>query len=478
MGDTTIGIVDSIDAADRDEWDSIVPADDILNTHGYQRAIEKSGVNDFRYRYLLFRRQGKLIAHVSVGIFTFGVDVMLQDPLKSILARIKKVFPGFLRITLIECGHPTALGTTIVVKDEEDMPEILALLDAEMSKLARRENTSLCAVRDISAENQSRFLPLLRSGYRATPNMANTFLRLPQASFEDYLEDLVAKRRHEIRQRMKVFQEQGCTVEKITDFSRYAGDLLALWEQTFEHAKEYQREVLTREYFSGLSDSMGERSFILLCRKGERPIGFTLLLDSGDSLISTYCGLDYELNRSTFTYFVLFYRSIEEAIRMGKEWLELGITNYNPKVEVGAIPEPLSIYVKSLKPVAHLFFAPLLRLMASPPFFARRRIFNARYYERYRVTEEVVVRAGGVRCTMGDASEQGLSLVSERALAKKAYSVELVSPPEFALRFPARVRSVQSLDGGRWRMGLAITAMPEEHRPRWEDFLRRYAERA
>jgi predicted N-acyltransferase len=478
MSDIATSVVDSIDAVDRDSWNSIVPPHDILNTHAYQRSIEKSGVNDFRYRYLLFHRKGRLIAHVSVGIFTFGLDVMLQDPLKSILARIKRRFPSFMRITLIECGHPTALGTTVVVQEEKDMPAILALLDAEMGKLARREKTSLCAVRDISAKDQRAFQPLLNAGYRVTPNMANTFLRLPQASFQNYLEDLVAKRRHEIRQRIKVFQEQGCTIEKITDFSRYAGELLALWEQTFQHAKEYQREVLTREYFVNLSDSLGGRSFILLCRKGERPIGFTLLLDSGDSLISTYCGLDYEMNRSTFTYFVLFYRSIEEAIGMGKEWLELGITNYTPKVEVGAIPEPLSIYVKSLKPMADLFFAPLLRLMASQPSFRRRRIFNSRYYERYLITEEVLVRAGGMRFTMCDASERGLCLLGDRALAKKTYTFRIVTPAEFALRFRARVKSVEALEGARFRMGLAITRMPEEYEPRWQNFLQRFTEHA
>jgi predicted N-acyltransferase len=475
MSEITCRAVDSIDDIDRDTWNSIVPAGDILNTHAYQRAMEKSGVNGFRYRYLLFHRGENLVAHVSVGIFAFGIDVMLQDPLKSLLGRIKKVFPSFLRITLIECGHPTALGTTFALRDERDMPEILALLDAEMGRMARREKTSLCAIRDISTDDQRAFAPLLAAGYRVTPNMANTFLRLPQGSFDDYLEDLVAKRRHEIRQRIRVFHEQGCTVEKITDFAGCAGELMGLWEQTFRHAKEYQREVLTPEYFSGLSESLGERSFILLCRRGDRPIGFTLLLDAGDTLISTYCGLDYEVNRSTFTYFVLFYRSIEEAIALGKEWLELGITNYNPKIEVGAIPEPLSIYVKARRPVAQLFFAPLLRLMATPPSFNKRHIFNARYYERYRITGEVTARAGGHDYAAQDVSERGLGLLGTRPLARKVYTVALAAPHDFALAFTARVRSVEAQPGGRWRMGLSVVRMPPEHQPHWQDLLRRFA---
>jgi hypothetical protein len=235
--------------------------------------------------------------------------------------------------------------------------------------------------------------------------------------------------------------------------------------------------VLTREYFTGLSEALGDRSFVLLCRKGDRPIGFTLLLDAGDTLISTYCGLDYEMNRSTFTYFVLFYRSIEEAICLKKEWLELGITNYNPKVEVGAIPEPLSIYVKALRPMGQLLFAPLLRLMSTPPSFNKRHIFNSRYYERHRITEEVIARAGGGVFAAQDVSERGLGLVGSRPLKRKTYTIELTAPHDFTLRFTARVRGVEEMPGGQWRMGLSIVRMPGEHDPHWQELLRRFAPR-
>jgi predicted N-acyltransferase len=466
--------VDTIDAVDPKEWDSIVRERDILNSHAYQKAMEKSGVNDFRYRYFLFRRAGKLVGHVSVGIFTFGLDVMVQDPIKSMLGSIKRLFPGFLRITLIECGHPTALGTTFAVSDERDMPQILALLSGEMEKLARRERTSLLAVRDISDAEARRFSPLLRFGYRSTPNMANTLLHLPQKTFEAYLDDLIARRRREIKQRMKVFESEGCTVEKIYDFGPYAEQIHALWEQTFRQATEYQREVLTVAYFRNMTQLLPQRSFILLCRKGDRPIGFTMLLDAGDTLISTYCGLDYELNRSTFTYFVLFYRSIAEAIAMGKEWLELGITNYNPKIEIGALPEPIAIYARSLSPIGNLFFAPLLRLMASPPHFNKRNIFNMRYYERYAITERITAAASGRQYRVIDVSENGLALEGKEPLAWGRHALVLSVPGESPLRSTAVVRSVTA-QGDGWRMGLALMGDSDANAPRWREIVRRYA---
>jgi predicted N-acyltransferase len=477
MTGITASRVESIDAVDPNEWDSIVRERDVLNTHAYQTAIERSGVNDFRYSYLLFRREGTLVAHVSVGIFTFGLDVMLQDPLKSIFARIKRRFPSFLRVTLIECGHPTALGTTFALADQTDMPEILPLFNKEMERLAREQKTSLLAVRDISDADQKLFAPLLRFGYRDTPNMANTLLHLPQKTFEQYLDDLVARRRREIKQRMKVFEAEGCTVEKIYDFAGCAEQLHSLWVQTFRQATEYQREVLTVEYFRGMAKLLGKRAFVLLCRKGGRPIGFTMLLDAGDTLISTYCGLDYELNRSTYTYFVLFYRSIAEAISMGKEWLELGITNYNPKIEVGALPEPISIYARSLNPVGNLFFAPALRLMASPPHFNKRKIFNERYYERYAITEPLAATLAGATVTVIDVSEEGLALESSAPLSKRwriwhRHPLLLDVPGEQPLRMTVAVRSAVRA-GTIWRIGLSIVGMPPASAPRWREIVRR-----
>jgi hypothetical protein len=472
-GEIEVALFATLEDVDSGEWDSIVPEDEILNSYGYQLAIERSGVNDFRYRYLVMRRKGRLVAHVTVGIFTFGLDGMIGGAMKGPIARIKRVFPSFMRITLIECGHPTALGNTFAVADPEDMPEVLKLTAAEMARTAGAEGTSLCAIRDVYASERARFDALLDDGYRVAPNLSNTFIRIREASFEEYLDGLVAKRRREIRQRLAAFRKSGCTIERIDDFAGISGELLALWRETFGRAKEYQREVLTGAYFSGMSEQLGGRSFVLLCRQGGRPIGFTMLLDSGDTLISTYCGLDYELNRSTYAYFVLFYRSIEEAISMGKEWLELGITNYVPKMEVGAIPEPLAIYVKSDKPLVNLLFAPLLRLGFAPLAMERRRIFNERRYRRCAIRDPVVVRLENGAYLMKDEAERGFSLEGEEPLGGGTQVVHVGPAGKFGLSLTARVKDRVKLGPSRWRMALTIVGMDREHAPSWDDYLQR-----
>ena len=81
MDEITILRFSSIDQIDSKEWDSIVDDNEILNSYAYQGAIERSKVNNFRYRYYMFYKQEKLIAHVSVGILAVGLDVMAQGAL-------------------------------------------------------------------------------------------------------------------------------------------------------------------------------------------------------------------------------------------------------------------------------------------------------------------------------------------------------------------------------------------------------------
>jgi hypothetical protein len=72
-------------------------------------------------------------------------------------------------------------------------------------------------------------------------------------------------------------------------------------------------------------------------------------------------------------------------------------------------------------------------------------------------------------------SAQGLSLLGGRPLRKRTYTIELTAPHDFTLAFTARVRSVETLTEGRFRMGLSILRMPPENEPHWQDLLRRFS---
>ena len=466
--------MDSIEAR---EWDSIVDTEEIYNTHAYLAAIERSGVNDLRYYYFTFHDHGELIAHASASVFVFGLDIMIKGAAGRYIDRIKQAFPRFLRIKLIECGHPTTLGSSIVFAGvtPEAAAQVLTLLDTKLAQVARAECTSLIAVRDVYSSRLPAYSALRQAGYGVVPNMANTFLRIYQASYQEYLDDLVARRRREIVHRTKVFEEQGCVVEKITDFAVLADVLEELWRMTYVRAKEYQREVLNADYFRNISDALGDKSFVLLCKKAERPIGFTMLVESGDTLISTYCGLDYAYNRRTYSYFLLFYRSIREAIDLGKKWLELGVTNYNPKIEIGAVPEPMYIYARSTRRFLNSLLIPILKAADATPDYNKRRVFNNRYYERHRIHDDIEVNVGGHIHRLTDLSVAGVGTTCRTRPRRKNVSIRIGISDGLFVLLSGKLRTSEQIEGGAWHAGYVVEPKSPDHRPLWYDFVGRYA---
>lgn len=452
-----VKIYDSIDEVDEQEWNSIVPENSILNSYGYLQAVEKSKVNNFYYKYLLFYRENKLIAHASTGVLTFYMDMMAGKGLKTFAAFMRKFFSSFFRITVIECGPSTGLGKSIVITDIELIPLVLERLDQELKKLARREKTSLIAIRDFYIHQKREIKPLTNLGYKSFYNLPNTFIKLIHPDFDHYLASFTSKRRREIKRRLDTFTGLGGTIEKIVDFAEYAPLLEKLWENTFHKSTEYQREILNSSYFSEMSDKLGEKSFILLCKVKDKPIGFTMFLDSSDTLISTYCGLDYEYTKEYYTYFILFYESIKRAIAMKKKWIELGITNYNPKMEAGALPEPMSVFAKSLNPLLNLFFVPLMSQSIRPPDFNKRSIFNKRKYERYEMQEKIPATLGHTRCQVQQISRGGLQIVSTEEFRKnKTLRIVLEIPGDFSLPLKVQIKNCRKEQGGVYVIGMQI----------------------
>lgn len=467
-----VQIYDSIEQVDKNLWDSIVSPNHLINSYEYLKAVEKSEVNNFTYRYLLFFKDGELAAHISTGILTFYIDNMTGSFIKNIAETIRKVFKGFFRITVIESGPSTGLGPSLVIHDRGLTRIILERLDRELKKIAKEQKTSIIAIRDFYIHQKKEVAHLQKLGYKTFNNLPNTFIKMVYTSFDDYLASFTSKRRREIKKRIDYFEKMGGTIEKITDFSGLAALLESLWQNTFNRATEYQREVLNTAYFEAMSDHLEEKSYILLAKVKDKPVGFTMFLDSGDTLISTYCGLDYDYTRDYYTYFMLFYESIKNAIDMKKNWIELGVTNYNPKMEAGALPEPLSVYVKSLNPIVNSFFARLMSSVIQPPDFNKRNIFNKRKYERFTIRERIPATVGHTKCQVQEISRCGLQIVSTEAFkVNKRLHVHIEIPGDFTLHMPVQVKNCRPEEGGIYIIGMQITK--KKPAPQWELLIER-----
>ncbi|TRW17037.1 GNAT family N-acetyltransferase [Glacieibacterium frigidum] len=156
------------------------------------------------------------------------------------------------------------------------------------------------------------------------------------ASFDDFLADLSSRKRKQIRKE-RVMQP-GIEIEMLT------GDQIteAHWDDFWEFyqdtgARKWGQPYLTRDFFSRLGATMGDRVLLGLARRGSRAVAGALNLIGDDCLYGRYWGCREDV---PFLHFELcYYRAIDWAIANGRARVEAGAQGSH-KLARGYRPTP------------------------------------------------------------------------------------------------------------------------------------------
>jgi len=360
-----VKLLKSIREVEEKEWDSIVSTDRLICSHRYLKAIEESNINDCDFRYIVAYRNGKVIAHTCIYSMSFDLDIFATGLVQRINNTIRRIYPGFLKMGLVECGTPTALGNTISYAEGVERVEILNLFVEKMDEFAREKDIGLLILRDFT-EDEIKFYDILKQfDFSRVNNLPNTLLKITWNSFDDYIQGLRSNYRYKIKKNIKKSADRRIKIELLDDYSQYAEVLCRLWMNVYERAKEYKREILTPQYFKNLNRYLAGEALVVVVKKDEEIIGFSLILIDNLTLRYIYSGLNYEYNDDYSVYFNMLYTMIKFAIESRKHKFEMGITTYIPKLDVGAQIEPLYVYLRhrnnilnSIVPKAFGFFTP------------------------------------------------------------------------------------------------------------------------
>jgi hypothetical protein len=92
------------------------------------------------------------------------------------------------------------------------------------------------------------------------------------------------------------------------------------------------------------------------------------LFIKGETAIDKFIGFDKELSHKYHLYYVTFVNNIEYCIKNGLRFYQMGITDYKPKIRLGAKLVPLYIYVKLLNPFLNIFSKIIARFVEPARF--------------------------------------------------------------------------------------------------------------
>jgi hypothetical protein len=336
--------------------------------------VEESELNDFRYQHVLFLEDDDTpVGIVSVYTVTTDIAIFAPKPIRTLLNTIRKVWPGFLKLTMLECGTPVTITSPPFISASSREQLLGPILDL-LLHTARREGQLLIILRDFepNAMDLQKFLE--RQGYHWINSLPNTYLNILWDSPHAYRQAMRSYYRSKLHKHLRRNVEEGVRHELIEDFADLADTLCRQWMVVHTHAKEFQREVLTPSFYRLLSQKLGKDSKVLLFYKNDHLVGHALLLMDGDMLRWLYVGREISANDSLYIY--IAYTVIETAILLGAKKLEMGLTTYSIKQDLGAEVVPIWMAIRSTRAWMNPFVGLGYRLLNSIPKTHPRPVFK------------------------------------------------------------------------------------------------------
>lgn len=315
----------------------------------FLEAVETSGINGIKPHYLEFRRDGVWAG--CANVFVSSTDFSTFDTKLPASARqaIKRWFPDFMSFDVVECGFFTMIGEALCVERKHDLPAAIAALDAGMHAVARESKADFLFIRDIPMAHFDAYNAVLKPrGYKPVLGFANSVIGITWERIDDYLAALDSKTRLKFKNSMKLKEKFGVEVSVETNYEYLAPTFEKLWRNVNQNAGEYSREQLDEKFFRCCAQLLKHQSEALVFRYNGEVIAFMLNMIGEDDYVVLDWGVDYDFEhyRQSNLYRAATLMSLERAIELRKGRMELGITNYTPKMTLGASVEPLVYFVK------------------------------------------------------------------------------------------------------------------------------------
>jgi len=277
-----------------------------------------------------------------------SIDMFLsQDSILSlVVGKVRKVLPGFLKFAVLEVGPSMLSGKFMLLVGKRmkvDHDQVVEDTIQESLKLLKKSRSELLVFRDFNEKSEV----FDKAGFRKIPLLDEAILNIKWDTFDQYLGAMKSHYRSMIKKDMAKLKD--IKIVHVSSFKKHVVEMFSLWEQTRQRADEYRRdENIDHDYFRRLSDL--SQSSANLFFKGNKLVGFNVLVGGKDSLYPLWLGADYEIRDRHALIFNIYYETIRLAISQGKKIVYFGDTTYDLKMRIGCELRPQFAYLYSRIP--------------------------------------------------------------------------------------------------------------------------------
>ncbi len=344
--------------------------------HKFWQVVEQAKLNDFCYQYALFTDSQSRPVGLA-GYYTITTDIAIFAPrsLRVVLEQIRRLLPNFLKFRMLECGTPLTLNQPLLLANPEQADEIIAALHQTLQTTAKKQKIPLIILRDFESEAAWQLPAFKKRGYQIVANLPNTYLDINWRTADEYLAAMKSYYRSKLLRHLRKVGHNAISCELRDNFDDLAELLCDQWLTVHQQADEYQREVLTADFYREFSTQLGDHSKVLLFRQNSAIIGHALLLIEGDMLRWLYFGRATACNDSLYIY--VGYKVVETAISLGMQRIEMGLTTYSVKKDFGAQMKPIEMAICSPYAFINPFIGKGYALLNKTPEINNKNIFKA-----------------------------------------------------------------------------------------------------
>lgn len=373
----TFSVSTSVKDIPQEDWDRLFGTDGVEG-RGYHLTIEESGLNEFKIYYLLAKNGNNLAAAIPFFTTEFSFATIIQGNLQKTILKIQRIINNFLRIRVIFIGLPTAEELYIGIPGQEDLPCILDGALKTINEFAKTKEIEALFFYNLSEKH--RFLSgcLKSQGFGLMENFPNTRIKITSGSLEDFISGLGKNTRKELRRKLRESSASALlSTEKRGDVEGIIDDVYKLYLNNFS-GSDVHFEKLTPDFFLNISKNMPEETKYFITRDKDKIVAFNLCLVKNKVCIDKFVGFDKQLSRRYHLYYTTFCHNIGWCVKNNIEYYQMGITDYDPKIRLGAKLVPLHVYGKFMNPLLNAIAKIFIRFLSPKNFDPALKRYRAR----------------------------------------------------------------------------------------------------
>ena len=174
---------------------------------------------------------------------------------------------------------------------------------------------------------------------------------------------LSRKTRRDLRLKFRAAaQSAPIELSVVPDVAPMIDELYPLYLQVYDRSPLHF-EKLTKGYFCEIGKRMPDKVRFFVWRQGGRAVAFSLCMLEDDAIYAEYLGLDYAVALTLHLYHYAVRDVICWGMANGCKWFRSGGLNYDPKLHMRHVLDPLDLYVRHTSPLVNALLRRLLPLL-------------------------------------------------------------------------------------------------------------------